>query len=155
MRMNSIGILLTFLVSGSVALAESTGQDRPAVSENCSAHTQIDGKESTIPLPSLKVLELTTASGPFVMPADAPSSVSAIQCWRASLIPTKNDYKVLKAGFTFFITAPENRTLALLLSDGQLTVSYDKDEVSSEEIEQIKRYVDATKGIFQKRSGRR
>jgi len=155
MRMHLIAILLAFLASGSVALAQGFVQDTPAATENCSAHAQVDGKETVVALPSLKVAELTTASGPFVMPADAPSSVSAIQCWRASLIPTKHDYKVLKAGFTFFITAPENRTLALLLSDGQLTVSYDKDEMSAEEIEQIRRYVGATKTKFQKRSGRR
>lgn len=155
MRTKSTAILLAALVSGSVVLAQSAAQDRPAVAETCSAHAQIDGKQSTIPVPSLKVIELTTADGQFVMPADAPSQVTAIQCWRASLIPTEYDYKVLKAGFTFFITAPENRTLALLLSDGQLTVSYDKDEISAEEIQQIKRYVDATKGKFLKRPGRR
>lgn len=155
MPMKSIGILLAFLVAGGDVLAQSGTHDQPTAAEHCSAHAQIDGKEAVVALPSLKVTELTTADGPFVMPADAPASVSAIQCWRESLIPTRNDYKVLKAGFTLFITAPENRTLALLLSDGQLTVSYDKDEMSSEEIQQIRRYVDATKGKFQKRAGRR
>ena len=150
MRAFRLAFVLASLVSAGLVLAASPAPEVPAEAERCSAYTLVDGQESEFPMPSLRVTEMTAASGPFVLPKDAPSNVSAIQCWRDSIIPTKNDYKVLRAGFPFFITAPTNRTLSLAYAEGQLTVTFDKGLLTAEEIKRVQDYI----ALFQKKMAR-
>jgi hypothetical protein len=167
MRAFRIAFLLSSLFSAGLTLAAGTAPEIPtaapvaapvatpapaaAAAERCSAYTMVDGRESEFPMPSLRVMELTAVSGPFVLPKDAPANVTAIQCWRDSILPTKNDYKVFRAGFPFFITAPTNRTLSLAYSDGQLTVTFDKGLLSDQEIKRVHAYI----ALFQKKTARR
>jgi hypothetical protein len=171
MRVFRCVFLLTSLVCAGAVLADDTVATPPAAApvtapaaaplaapatvpvpaERCSAYTEVNGEKAEVPLPSLKVMELTAASGPFVLPKDAPANVSAIQCWRDSILPTKNDYKVFRAGIPFFITAPTNRTLSLAYFDGQLTVTFDKDLLTAYEKERVRDYI----ALFQKKTARR
>lgn len=155
MRACRIAFLLMSLVAPGLSLATSKAPEipsaAPAGAERCSAYTMVDGRESEFPMPSLRVMELTAASGPFVLPKDAPAHVMAIQCWRDSILPTKNDYKVFRAGIAFFITAPTNRTLSLAYTDGQLTVTFDKGQLTAEEKKRVQAYL----ALFQKKSARR
>lgn len=116
--------------------------------EKCGVIAKINGKETSIVLPSLHVIESTAKAGPFVLPADAPPDVSAVECGRRSPIPAENDYKVLQAGFPFYIVAPDGRVSVLELSNGRLQASTRDGEFTSAEISQIQAYLNKAKKYF-------
>jgi len=116
--------------------------------EKCGVIAKINGKETSVVLPSLHVIEQTAQAGPFVLPADAPPGVSAVECGRRSPIPAENDYKVLKAGFPFYIVAPDGRVSVLELSNGRLQASTQDGEFTSAEISQIQAYLNKAQEHF-------
>lgn len=117
--------------------------------EKCGVTHKVDGKEAVVALESLHVNE-TTADNKFALPKDAPSFVSGIVCGRSSLIPTKNDVKVLQAGFPFYIVGPDGRIAVIELSDGQLQYRTVHGEFASDEMPQIQEFLDANQEAFYK-----
>jgi hypothetical protein len=135
------------LASGALGTAHA-GRLGNSPLEKCGVIASVNGKETSVVLPSLHVLESTSRPGPFVLPADAPQHVSAIQCGRRSIIPAENDYKVLKAGFPFFIVAPDGRVVVLELSDGRLQASTQDGEFTPVEIGEIQAYLNKAQEYF-------
>jgi hypothetical protein len=56
----------------------------------------------------------------FVLPADAPANVLAVQCARDAILPEHNDYKVLLAGYPFSILTKDNRVAVLDVNNGAI-----------------------------------
>src|SRR5690348_9264426 len=115
--------------------------------EKCGVIANVNGKERSVVLPSLHVLQATAKLGPFVLPADAPQHVLAIQCGRRSLIPAENDYKVLQAGFPLYIVS-HGRMLVMEVSDGQLQIRTVAGRLSSDEIPLIQAYLNKAQEYF-------
>jgi hypothetical protein len=140
--------LFTSLCFNSIA-AEKKKADLDTVSEKCGVVAKDkDGKETAMLLPSLKVLTLTAREDDFVLPKDAPSNVAAVQCGRESLIPAQNDYKVLKAGFPFFIVSSDGRIAVMELSEGKLEYRTIDGEFAEEEISLIQSFLNNTQSYF-------
>lgn len=70
--------------------------------EKCGVMHEKGGKLEVTVLPSLKVFEATSREE-FMLPEDAPPRVKAVQCGRNSIVPERNDDKIILAGFPFFI----------------------------------------------------
>jgi len=146
---SAVVCLLIFVM---VSFANERARALPPV-EKCGVMHRVEGKETVVALPSLHVIE-ATADGAFVLPKDAPPHVSAIQCGRLSLVPAKNDFKVLQAGFLFMIVAPDDRIAAMELSNGQLQYRTIKGEFASDEIPQIQEFLNVNQNAFYKPSAR-
>jgi hypothetical protein len=67
--------------------------------------------------------------------------VQAIICFRDSLVPSRNDYKVLLAGVPFAIKSGE-KVLWLELDDGQLGFSFDEGALNEEETASVQLWLD-------------
>ena len=132
----------------SLAAAGEPARDTPKL-EKCGVVHEVDGKDSLVALPSLHVIE-ATAEGSFVLPKDAPTHVSAISCGRPSLVPEKNDFKVLQAGFVFYIVAPDDRVAALELSNGRLQYRAIEGEFSTDEVPRIREFLRVNQEAFYK-----
>lgn len=146
-RLRIIPFVVFLLALSMLGIAHAGSRKHPPL-EKCGVITRIDGKETSVVLPSLRVIEMTVADKSFELPKDAPPHVSAIQCGRSSLIPVQNDYKVLKAGFPFFIVAPDSRILAMELSDGRLQVSALRGKFNADEIPLLRAYVEKAQKYF-------
>jgi hypothetical protein len=144
--------IVSALLYASVAVVGEPERETPIL-EKCGVMHKVDGNETLEALPSLHVIEVT-ASGAFVLPKDAPLHVSAISCGRTSFVPEKNDFKVLLAGFPFFIVAPDDRVATLELSNGRLQYRAIEGEFSSDEILRIEEYLTTNQEAFYKPSAK-
>jgi hypothetical protein len=118
--------------------------------EVCGVIHTVEGKAIAVVLPSLHVIE-TTAAGAFVLPKDAPAGVSAVRCGRPSLVPEKNDFKVLQGGFVLFIVSFHDERVAVLeIVGGRLQYRAVKGELTSDEIPRIKEFLSASQPAFNK-----
>lgn len=142
-----ITFLGLFLFAG-VAAAGEPARDTTKL-EKCGVMHEVDGKYSLVALPSLHVIE-ATAEGSFVLPKDAPTNVSAISCGRPSLLPEKDDFKVLQAGFVLYVVAPDDRVAALELSNGRLQYRAIEGEFSSDEVLRIQEFLSVNQEAFYK-----
>ena len=148
--MRIVVVCLLFFATVSVA---NEGDGVSPILEKCGVIHKIEGKETVVALPSLHVIA-ATADSAFVLPKDAPSHVSAIQCGRLSLVPAKNDFKVLQAGFLFILVAPDDRIAVMELSNGQLQYRTIKGVFASDEIPQIQEFLNANQKRFYKSSAK-
>jgi hypothetical protein len=142
---------LAFATMAGPAFAQSPVAGVPGTDyaiEKCAYIAQVAGKEATLASPSLRVIGRVTPDSPFVLPDNAPPNVSAIQCGRPTLIPSSLDYKVLLAGFSFSIVAPDSRVLLMELVDGQLRVSMLKGKLTPDETASLQNYVDKVQVVL-------
>jgi hypothetical protein len=142
----------SFLLFASIAVAGEPERET-STPEKYGVMSKVNGEERLEALPSLHVIN-ATAAGAFVLPKDAQPQVSAISCGRFSLIPEKNDFKVLLAGIPLYIVAPDDRIAALELSNGRLQFRAIKGEFSSEEMPLIREYLIANQEAFYKPSAK-
>jgi hypothetical protein len=86
----------------------------------------------------------------FVLPADAPAKVLAVQCARDSIMPEHNDYKVLLAGFPFSILTKDNRVAVLDVSNNSLRLRTLQGSFTPEEQARVQDYLDEAQYAFDK-----
>ena len=114
------GVLLLAASTAMSALAGIAAADEPS-GETCSVITlEANGAPKTTPVDGFKVMEQTKKDGAFSLPRRAPQGVQAVICKRPTVVPAENDYKVLQAGFTLYLTDDLARMAALGLVDGRV-----------------------------------
>lgn len=145
MKISRVGLsafAFTWLLGSPVSAAPPTANLNPMTIEDCGVIAPgPDGKVQFIPLPSLSILSLGDDST-FSLPADAPSEVQVVQCERGALVPRRNDYKVIDAGFPFIISSG-NRIGALEIVDGRLQFNMIQGDISETEIPLVQAFLDA------------
>lgn len=80
-----------------------------------------DGEPEVAEIPDLTVLETTKNQKSFSIEADPGIEIQAIICWRISVIPAENDYKVIQAGQPLYLQLSddgERRTTVLEKTGG-------------------------------------
>jgi len=108
-----------------------------------------DGNLANMMLPSIHVIDLADAAA-FKLPADAPPDVKAVTCGRRdSLVPAKNDYKVLQAGFPFSIVN-HGRMATLTIAEGKVRFELQQGELTSDEKPKVDAAVDAAQAALNK-----
>jgi hypothetical protein len=141
-------LVLAPLAGPAFAQSAVPGTGTGSAIEKCAYIAQVAGKDATLASPALHVIGLATPDAPFELPGDAPPGVSAIQCGRTTLIPSSLDYKVLLAGFSFSIVAPDGRVLLMELSDGEVRASMLKGVLARDEVASVQAYVDKVQQFF-------
>ena len=129
-------------------VANSIVAGSPPVVEKCGVITEVDGKSDSALLEGFRVSDLTVTDAPFKLPENAPDHVTVVECGRNSIVPEKNDYKVLLAGYVFAIVAPDGRVLFLEIENGLLMVSVKEGKFTPEEIPKIQAFVNASQEFF-------
>ena len=139
------GMLASLAFAAFAAEAPRAAPAAPAAAapiEKCGVvYAGADGSLANMMMPSLHVLELADDAS-FQLPADAPPNVKGVTCGRESLIPARNDYKVLGAGIPLTIIHGE-RLGALTIVDGHLRFQMLKGEMTELEMPKIGAYLDA------------
>ena len=106
------------------ALSAAAYADEPAsepAGESCSVITlEANGAPKTTPVEGFKVMEQTKKDGAFSLPRRTPRGVQAVICKRPTVVPAANDYKVMQAGFTLYLTDDLARMAALGFVDGRV-----------------------------------
>ena len=122
--------------------AEVAAAPAPAkVWERCGVvYSPALGSVSSKVVASMHVADLADGEE-FVMPKDAPDGVLAVQCARDSVLPQRNDYKVLIAGFPFTILT-KDRASVLEMKFGSLGLRTLKGEFTKEEQPLVQAYLD-------------
>ena len=64
------------------------------------------GSQGSKEMASVHVLDLADGAA-FALPKDAPGGVHTILCKRDSILPSRNDFRVLLAGYVFIISADQ------------------------------------------------
>jgi hypothetical protein len=81
-------------------------------------------------LPETKVLEPTQLLPKFSLTLPPGYGEAAVQCVRSDLIPAENDWKVLSAGYSLFITEKASgNTISIELRAGRFEVEFKKDSI--------------------------
>jgi hypothetical protein len=90
--------------------------DQPTVAtvEECAVYFGANGEQE---MPKLKVLGISE-SAKFKLTPDAPADVKVVACRRDAIVPARNDYKVLEAGYAFAIISG-GRAVTLEMVQGQ------------------------------------
>ncbi len=136
--------VLDALVAVSISLPSAAVpvHDTPQVSsEKCGViFENASGKPESRLLPGFSVASIAN-DAPFVLPAHAPPKVLAVQCGRTSLVPGRNDYKVLQAGFPFSIVA-DDRVGVLEVVEGRVRFNMLDGEMTEAELKPIGDFLD-------------
>jgi hypothetical protein len=103
-----------------LAVAATAVADEPTEMSCSVISRESNGALKTTPLDSLKVIEQTSKDGAFALPRGVPGNVQAVICKRSSVMPAAYDYKVLRAGYTLYMTDDLERVAALGLVDGKV-----------------------------------
>ena len=90
------------------------GQPTVATMEECSVYFGADGEKEMTTLHPLKLAD----GAKFALPADAPPGVKVVACRRDAIVPSKNDFKVIQAGFAFAIISG-GRVVTLEVVEGR------------------------------------
>jgi len=143
--------------AGLLACAAASAEDKTptpapdefvATVEKCGVvYEDAKGKATSMVLPSVHVLDLTD-DATFTLPAEAPAKVTVVQCGRDTIVPQKNDYKVLVAGFPFAIIAEDGRVLFLEIVDGQLQVQIKDGQFTEAEIPHLQAFLNEAQPHF-------
>ena len=147
-------VLVATLSTGAVfpAVADEKPAPAPAEaahSEKCGVVHEVEGgKYETTIMPSLHVLELTD-DAVFALPPDAPAKVSAVMCGRDDIVPSRNDYKVLVAGYVLAITTG-GRVLYLEAADGQLQLKFGEGQMTEAEAGRMQAFLNEAQLAFDK-----
>ena len=86
----------------------------------------------------------------FVLPADAPANVLAVQCARDAILPEHNDYKVLLAGYPFSILTKDNRVAVLDVNNGAIRLRTLQGSFTPAEQARVQDYLDEAQFAFDK-----
>ena len=106
--------------------------------------------DTSISVPIGGVIELTSL-GNFSLPANVSPQASMIQCDRASIVPERNDYKVLIAGFPLIIATEDGRVAALEISEHRVQFRTIEGRFSDTEIPAISAYLDFAQPLLDAR----
>ena len=106
-----------------ISVAGAALADEPTETSCSIISRESNGALKTTPMEALKVMEQTAKDGAFTLPRGAPKDVQAILCKRSTIMPAPQDYKVLQAGYTLYITDELNRVAALGLVDGSVQMN--------------------------------
>jgi hypothetical protein len=106
-----------------VAVVAAALADEPTETSCSIISRESNGALKTTPMEALKVMEQTAKDGAFTLPRGAPKDVQAVLCKRSTIMPAPQDYKVLQAGYTLYITDVLNRVAALGLVDGRIQLN--------------------------------
>ena len=118
--------------------------------ERCGVvHEPARGSVATKVVESIHVLDLP-ADADFKLPEDAPANVKAVQCGRDSIVPSRNDYKVLLAGFPLSIVARDGRVAVLEASNGKLRLRSLEGKLTEAENAQLQVFLDEAQFAFDK-----
>jgi hypothetical protein len=125
-----------WIVASSSVLAVAPA---PSLAEGgCSALVQPEGGAVTIVNDeALRVLEQTRGNAAFVYER---KNTGAIRCLRSDIVPAVTDYKVLAAGFPFYIvhsTSAATRVGVLERSSGQFRFRMAQGELTADERERL------------------
>jgi hypothetical protein len=111
--------------------------------EHCGAFFQsATAKSSFQALPLLSVENLPTEQ-PFRLPSNAPATTSMIVCERETIIPSKNDYKVLETGLVLGIVAADGRRGVVERVGGRLRLNVLNGNLTDAESNQISKVLNA------------
>lgn len=108
---------------------------------DCAAITQdAAGKRAIVDLPDLKVIEATRSHAWARYPL--PDRTVALRCFRDSIVPVRNDFRVLQRGLSLYIAvlpngAQEPRIGVLELHDGKAGYRLGQGEISPDERHRI------------------
>jgi len=146
-------VVLTGLIATAVtskALAQEAGEPSE---EKCGWFVeQPDGKTILVDDPDLHVLEQTRD---VFAPSSRLGGRKGIYCIRSDIVPAKNDYKLLNAGYPFNIyalVAEQKYALVLETTDGRLQARLLMGESLAPEIQaRIQAYLNATQPLFNKK----
>ncbi|HWY64364.1 MAG TPA: hypothetical protein VNX61_04060 [Rhizomicrobium sp.] len=146
-------VVLTGLIATAVtpqALAQEAGEPSE---EKCGWFVeQPDGKTILVDDPDLHVLEQTRD---VFAPSSKLAGRKGIYCIRSDIVPAKNDYKLLNAGYPFNIyalVAEQKYALVLEINDGRLQARLlIGEELPPETQTRIQAYLNATQPLFSKK----
>ena len=130
--------------------AKAPAQDLVATQERCDVLFESGGEIKNLLLMSLRVLNLAD-SAKFKLPPDAPPKVKAVRCGRDVIVPQRNDYKVLQAGYPFSIVAGD-RVGVLELAEGNLRYRLLKGELTAAEIPAVTAFINASQRAMVKKA---
>lgn len=147
MRVSRVLLILSIALASSGAPAEEI----PVGSvEKCGViFENSSGEPEHKLLPGLAVLAIADGDA-FALPPDAPPKVMAVQCGRTTLVPHKNDYQVLLAGFPFSI-ASDDRVGILEVVEGHVQFRMLDGKMTDAELEPIGKYLDFAQGEIAKK----
>jgi hypothetical protein len=137
-------------------LAALAAQPAQAVVDSEPTETGCDyidrsGQPGTAPTPGLHVLADTRGDAPY---APAVPEGAAIRCGRSDIVPAANDWKVVAAGYPFYIVdaadGPEPRVAVLVISQGQMRFRFIRGRLTSEEEPRIQARLNAFQLHFQR-----
>ena len=140
------------LLASTPALAQvadkAPAQELVATQERCDVLFESGGEIRNLLLMSLRVLNLAD-SAKFRLPPDAPPKVRAVRCGRDVIVPQRNDYKVLEAGYPFSIVAGD-RVGVLEVPDGKLRYRLLKGELTAAEVPAVTAFINASQRAMAK-----
>jgi hypothetical protein len=150
-RFAAFGLVLasTSLAAGGAEPAAPASTSRASLPlEKCGVvYAGVDGNLANMMLPSIHVIDLADAAV-LKLPGDAPPNVKAVTCGRRdSLVPAKNDYKVLQAGYPFSIVN-HGRMGTLTIADGKVRFDMQQGEMTADETPKIGAVVDAAQAAL-------
>jgi hypothetical protein len=120
-----------------VACATNAESELAAI-ERCGAYSA--SLDEIVELTSLSVSTIS-ADGAFSLPISAPKDATSVHCTRKSLLPLRNDYKVLLAGFPFVITSGERIAVLEVSEEGRVQFRAIRGEFTDQEIPAIREYL--------------
>jgi hypothetical protein len=122
----------------------------PEKAENCGVMFYAEnGEVKTEHLESLHVLTLND-NVDFALPKDAPKKIEGIICGRQSIVPERNDYKVLVSGYFLYIVSGD-RVGALEILGGQLRFRLEKGNMTENEMPLVQKFLDESQPFFYKK----
>jgi hypothetical protein len=149
-------LVLAAMLSSSALASVATDASKPEATktltrppERCGVlYKGEDGELASVLLPSLAVLTLQDDEV-FALPKDAPAQVQVVQCGRNSIVPQRNDYKVLAAGLPFSIVSG-GRVGVLVVTDGHLQFQMLEGEMTPAEQPQVGAFLDQAQDALNK-----
>ena len=121
------------------------------VEEGCGFLWKVDGgAPELVEVPNLNILETSAEQDALTFDTDERIEVVAVVCWRNSVLPAENDYKVVDAGPSLYLKMSdetESRTTVLEKSGGRYRVRLlDGDPLTDSERDEIVRTLQRFEG---------
>lgn len=113
------------------------------VEDGCGFVWAVDGGDAeVVEIPNLTILEASSEQETLSFEADEAIDILAVVCWRNTVIPAENDYKVVEAGKPLYLKSPgENRERTAVVEKvggGYRLRLIDGDAFTDDEREQVK-----------------
>jgi hypothetical protein len=145
---------LAALFFASAAFAQTAAIPSPAPAvvarEKCGVIFEAaGGQPQSMVLPSITLASLAEADS-FVLPADAPKGVRAVQCGRDTIVPFRYDYKVIQSGLPLSIVA-QGKVGVLEIAEGKLRFRMLSGKMSESEQNFVGAFLDAAQAAMLKK----